>query len=184
MFTFAGLEVIPHHVGPWTMHRIARDGMQDQPTFFGQGDSMIFCFGEIDVRCHIKKQALEQQRGPEEVIAELAKDYIGSLQKFGQTRTDLKLFVLSVVPPARAEHIAPLAGFPVIGTDQERASFTRTLNERLEQHCNDVGIGYIDIHTPYADEDGMLPRSLADVCSIHIADTRYVRRALETAGLA
>lgn len=48
---------------------------------FAPGDSVIFCFGEIDVRCHIKKQSLERHCDPETVIDELARDYLTLLKK-------------------------------------------------------------------------------------------------------
>lgn len=179
MFTFAGLPVTPHHVGPWTMHRIARDGMHDSPAF-KDGDSLIFCFGEIDVRCHVKKQAVDQGCDPQVVIDKLSEDYMASLVKFGQSRPELELFVLSVVPPARA---FPQENFPFIGSDQERASFTKSLNARLRQLCSSAGIGYIDVHTTYADDQGMLPISLADGCTIHIGNTRFVGPALVAAGV-
>jgi hypothetical protein len=52
-----------HYVGPITMHRIGRDGLNflDMTSYGVQENEVaIFVFGEIDCRCHIGKQRDKQ----------------------------------------------------------------------------------------------------------------------------
>jgi len=172
--------VLTYHVGPVTMHRAGRgddpllpavvSGLVLQPE-----DTVIFCFGEIDVRCHVKPQAERQGVTPDTVLRELASRYVERL-----ARLDLNFAapaVLAVVPPVPANR-AVNPRFPVIGTDTERATYTVALNRYLVAESLQHGVMFVDVYTPYVDWTGMLRTELSDGC-VHLRDPAGVRRILD-----
>jgi hypothetical protein len=51
--------IVVHHLGPVTMRAVSKDGRNNislKELGIVDGDSVIWCFGEIDVRCHIIRQ--------------------------------------------------------------------------------------------------------------------------------
>jgi len=57
--------------------------------------------------------------------------------------------------------------FPFIGTDQERADYSRIMNRMLEAACQRAGFIFMDYYSHYTDEMGMLRYDLSDeVCHI------------------
>jgi hypothetical protein len=176
--TFGGISsVTTYHVGPVTMYRAGHGGVLPE-IVGGLGlqpeDVVIFCFGEIDVRCHVKMQSERQGMDPEDVLRELATSY---LTKIATLDLNYALpAVLAVVPPVPANR-AVNPRFPVVGTDAERSSYTIMLNRRLIAESVARGVQFVDIYTPYADASGMLRPELSDGC-VHLRDPEGVRHIL------
>lgn len=172
-------------LGPVTMHRIGRDGLEGFLLFGSDnflwprslmrpGDEVFFSFGEIDCRCHILQQ-VALGRSESEIIDTLALHYI---QALGKERIEgVKFWVVSVVPPADAARLRYFTSFTPVGSDAERVRITRLLNERMSQLAAENGLLYLDLYSAYADKDGMLPLLLSDGLT-HIGDTSAVARIL------
>src|SRR5579872_2784969 len=65
--------------GPTTMHRIGRDGLSFldlRMKEIEEGATIVFVYGEIDVRCHIGKQRDLFGRKQDEIIDSLARNYL------------------------------------------------------------------------------------------------------------
>jgi len=184
--TFAGIPgVVTHHLGPRTMYRAGRPG-DELLVEAARGipltvdDVVILCFGEIDCRCHVHVQAALPGRSLDEVVQTLADRYLDrvvSLDVHGA-----RVGVLSATPPTTAARTAGNPDFPVAGTDAQRAAYTRQLNLRLQVGCSRRGLLYVDTHSQYQDENGMLDVALAD-WNVHIKDTQRVEEVLRRMGL-
>ncbi len=184
LFSFARIRhIIRLPIGPVTMHRIGRDGLQAFPLFrthsffwpqrtLQKGDTVFFSFGEIDCRCHINKQ-IESGRTEEDVISSLATAYV---QAIVQERHDGVTFALmSVTPPARAADLQDFRIFQPQGSDEERSRYTRLLNEALQRQAMQHHLLYVDTYSHYKDADGMLRYPLSDG-KTHISDPDGMRQ--------
>lgn len=129
----------------------------------------IFCFGEIDIRCHVHKQIHHKGRNEDEVLTKLVNDY---LTKINTLHHDIA--VMSIVPPCYYEDRkhevdsdpASLI-YQIVGSDADRSRWTQKLNDFMESECVRLGIPYLDIHGLYKDEKGMLPIDISDG-NVHI----------------
>lgn len=181
--TFVGIPgVVVHHLGPVTMNRIGRPeepllGNAVAAIKLAPTDVLVFCFGEIDARVHIKIQT--EYRKLEEVVGDLVARYldrVALLNSQGARRV-----VLSVTPPTTTQR-AYNFDVPVEGTDGERVHYTRRLNQLLAEGCHKRGLTFLDVYPEYADPNGMLLVPLADEC-VHIKDTSRVRKVMQGMGL-
>ncbi len=172
-------------IGPVTLKRVGY--MEDtlvpsvvsliEPT---PEDTLIFCFGEIDMRCYVKP-VLELKKDATEdgLLLDWVERYVAVLESLDMNGA--RIAVMSVVPPA-TKRLAETLHRHVGGTDEERAGYTRTLNSHLERLCGERGWLYLDVYSLYADSKGMLPAKRID-SHVHIKDTRPVRQLLVKAGL-
>lgn len=176
-----GFESIPeiciHWVGPWTMHRVGKEGLPKPKSLryhMTKDDFLILCFGEIDCRCHVKKQIVNG-RDENEILQTLADEYFKAIESnpiFG------KYIVMSVIPPAYHNDEYDNKELPFEGTDEERYRFTEKLNRLLKQKCQDHNIIYLDVFSIYQDENGMLDPVLSDG-TVHIKDCTLLRELLQ-----
>jgi len=158
--------------GPNTMYTIAstpKDLIQEWGV--ATDGLIVFCFGEIDVRCHIHNQIIQKNRLEDEVINTLATSYSNKIKT-----VDCDIGVMSIVPPARIEtqsDVMKNSQYPFIGSDSDRVRYTQKLNNTLKSLCEKYGILYFDIYTLYADNDGHLKLDYSDSDLIHIRDNQY-----------
>lgn len=136
-------------------------------SFANQSGLWIFCFGEIDVRCLIHNQIHEKNRKEEEVINSLVDSFIDKVFSIHQESA-----IMSVVPPIRfyggdydskIEH----KSFPFKGSDEDRARYTRAMNQRLQEKCKEKNFTFINVYEEYKDQDGFLMREYSDG-AVHI----------------
>ncbi|MBS0250523.1 MAG: hypothetical protein JSR78_05600 [Proteobacteria bacterium] len=150
-------DVTVHWLGPWTMHRVARDG----PAFTQDGsadDTAIFVFGEIDVRCHLVPQAGKARRSIEDVATDLGHRFIAALKT--RRLAAQKFVVLGVVPPLTP--LRPNPEIPCRGSDDERIAARKSLNAALESAARDNGIEFIAVPPLYETSRGLMKRHLSD----------------------
>ena len=81
-------------------------------------DTVIFAFGEIDCRCHILKQCINNDY--KSMIDEIVNNYAAAIEANVIQYASLKTCVLSIVPSVRAHQIKQNKEFPYSGTDEER----------------------------------------------------------------
>lgn len=171
-WSFIGVPgVHAHWLGPVTMHRIGRDGL-DLSEVPNDGRTLL-CFGEIDVRCHLGVHSQDHPGGTSGVISDLSGKFLQAALNCGR-----RVAVMSVVPPAYVDSTPQHWDLPVHGSDEDRSLLTRELNESLRMGCLEHGLEYLDVHAAYADEDGMLPPELSDG-NVHIGDPSRLRKLLE-----
>ncbi len=72
---------IVNWLGPYTMHRIGRDGVDFLGRRVNDGDKVLFVFGEIDVRCHMVRVDRERGNGIESVATDLASRYTAAVMQ-------------------------------------------------------------------------------------------------------
>lgn len=154
-----------------TMHKVGRDGLHYH-NYMNNRDTIIYCCGEIDVRCHIKKQIL-LNREKEEIINTLAKNYVNAIlnrdKKDKHKKINITRIIMSVVPPCIFKTIKDNPDYPCIGTDEERAEYTLLLNKELEDLCAINNIMFFNIYPFYADQNGSMRTDMSKD-GVHISN--------------
>lgn len=162
------------------MHRIGRDGLAGfNLRYFGvgEGDTVVYVFGEIDVRCHIVKQRDLQRVSLQEIIEQLAENYIQTILDNQSQYESLQSVVYNVVPPVKWEVFSP--EFPFYGTAEERIESALLLNAALKKLCEQNKLSFLDVYDAYSNEDGSLRLELSDGnVHIHLAHNSRVKEEL------
>lgn len=166
---FNGIEqCVTHEVGPVLMHRVGRDGtgvLDIRGRGVEEGSTVIYAFGEIDVRCHIGKQRDHKNREVDEILEALAKNYLGTVLENRSRYHRLETIIYSIVPPT---DIINNPEFPIYGSIEDRVVITQRLNEILRRLCDENGIKFLDVYHDYADQEGTLRVELSDG-NVHIS---------------
>ena len=120
-------------------------------------DIVVFCYGEIDCRCHVYKHPPF-----DECIDKLAENYKLAIEENVKGRDSKKVWVYNVVPPPRRDGLTGLSpenpGYPFRGSDQERLGFVTRLNDRIRE----FPYTFLDIYKHYSDADGFLRMDMSD----------------------
>ena len=183
VYSYDGKSIeIPFNIywlGPRTMHRVGRDGLDGlniKELFHVQeNDVIVYVFGEIDVRCHIVRQAYEKNRKYEEIINKLVEDYINTIEentKYSQTFP----VIFSVIPPSNAKTGGKYKPY---GSCQERARVTQEVNEKLQRACEEHNILCLNINNRYETRTGFLNPKFVSA-AVHIAPVYndYIKKEL------
>ena len=170
-----------HWLGPLTMRRVGYpEDHSIVPFPVAPGDVVLFCFGEIDVRCHVKN-LMNFGRSMDTVLKDMMVDrYVAKLVSLRSVFPNARLAVMSVVPPAYRESCVDNKEVPFSGTDEERSSYTARLNELLKTACGLNGLEYLDSYSLYKDDKGMLPIDM--MRNTHIGNTKKLNEHLVQLG--
>jgi hypothetical protein len=158
----ACIDINIHYLGPVTMHRVGRDG-QGILNISGavcEGDTVVFVFGEIDVRCHIGKQRDERGRSLSEVIGILVNKYMMTISENVKQYKHLKVVIMSSTPPCDSD--PAFISLPVHGSLQDRVRINNSLCDELARACNERGYYFLDIRPYFSSLDGSLKFELSD----------------------
>jgi hypothetical protein len=144
------------------MHRIARDGrnafrMQDRNIH--DGDTVVWCFGEIDVRCHVIRQARLQNTSVDAIVAGSAQTYLRSVDEITREAGRCNTILLAVIPPTNQ---ANNPDFPTVGSLVERIRARVLLNEALEREGAARGFQFLNPYSEFMDPRGALKESMPD----------------------
>ena len=153
--------VITNTIGPMLMHTLGMSKaimVKEIP----KDDTIIFCWGEIDCRCHVHKF-----QPWKETIDELVEKYLDVIRLNVEFNKNILLF--NVVPPPRKEKTQENLKFPFLGSDEERLSYVKYMNKKLSES----EFGFIDVYDKYADSDGFLNMAYSDN-HVHIADPIFI----------
>lgn len=140
-------------LGPVTMHRIGRDGLNILDVRrYGllPGNPALFIFGEIDVRAHLVRQSEIQGVEPRQLIDRMVAAYGRVLDRNRSNLPSLKVIVSSVVPPSDAHPSRH-------GSLEQRIVLTRMLNDALENMCQSMGFVFLDVYSALCGRDGAMP---------------------------
>ncbi len=124
---------------------------------------IIFVFGEVDVRIHIKYKAT-QTNTPARVLirntAERYTDYVRGLRDRGYN-----IHIFNVVPTGNFSTPEALRwrnnlSYPFLTSREERTRYTEKMNSRLDENCAEKEIPFINIYDHLVDENGKRKKEL------------------------
>lgn len=155
--------VIPHHLGAILCYSFGKEKLERcdlRDLDIEEGDTVIFCFGEIDCRCHIHKYITEDVTY-QNIIDEVVTNYFEAIE-ITTSKIKLKnIGVYNVVPPNNggtsprdwAGHSKP---------EEQRKRFVEYFNQQLKLKCEEYGYWFVDIYDKYTDDTGWLNPSMSD----------------------
>lgn len=143
-----------------TAWRVANNGIDDVPFSPHSDDTVVWLFGEVDCRCHLRRVADRGGHDVDDVVAILAKRYVRRIALYPGRHV-----VCSVVPAADVDMNRD---YPTYGDIHQRVYVTRKFNEFLACRCLRNGIAFCDYHAAFATPGGWLDASLSDG-NVHVA---------------
>ena len=176
--SYSGWEGIPnlriHHLGPKLCYSFGRDGLNIKEEYgVNDGDVIIFCFGEIDCRCHIHKY-ITTSLDYTQIIDSIVDKYFFRISEAVQPFSNIKTCVYNVVPPIEKLNTEENPEYPFLGTDEQRKQYVQYFNQKLKDKAAEHGYIFFDVYDKYTDSNGFLNKSLSDG-NVHIADGKYIR---------
>ncbi len=174
-----GNMTIHHHLGPVLCYSFGRDKLNKcdiSKLNINNGDTVIFCFGEIDCRCHINKY-VKKNISYQEVINNMITNYIEAI-KLNIENSQLKLkniCIFNIVPPVKKDEISENKEFPFLGEDEERKSYILYFNNKLKEICAKNNYIFFDVYDKYTDENGFLNKELSDG-TVHIGNGSHLHK--------
>jgi hypothetical protein len=169
--------IIHHHLGPVLCYSLGKEKLNrcDIRNFnIKDGDTIVFCLGEIDCRCHIHKHITETTRY-QDIINNIVDNYFEAIE-LNVSISQIKLknvCVYNVVPPIQKYNTLENPEYPYLGTDEERKQYALYFNEKLKEKCIEKEYIFFDIYNNYIDENGYLRKDLSDD-NVHIGNGIYI----------
>ena len=114
------------------------------------GSKVLFCFGEIDCRAHLLKQAEIRGRPIQEITRECVDRYFSVIKETKERGFDVLVF--NVIPSGIIDNANNLE-FPFYGTKLERNRVSKYFNEYLKQKLNKFNITFIDFFDKLVSEN-------------------------------
>lgn len=119
--------------------------------------ALIFSFGEVDIRIHIKYKHLQTGIPVKTLISDTAiryTDYIAMLRSEG-----FDIHIFNVIPTGdftgtAFENWENSLSYPFTTSYTERQLFTHQLNDEYQKNCKIKHIPFIDIYSHLVDESG------------------------------
>jgi len=171
-------QIIQHHLGPVLCYSFGKEKLNrcDIRGFnIKDGDTIIFCFGEIDCRCHIHKHITETTTY-QSIINNIIDNYFEAIE-LNVFISQIKLknvCVYNVVPPIQKYNISENSEYPHLGTDEERKQYILYFNKKIKEKCVEKKYIFFDVYDKYTDENGFLIKDLSDG-GVHIGNGVHIR---------
>lgn len=145
------------------------------------GSTLLLCFGEIDCRCHLLKQAQVQNRTLADVAVECVRRYFGFIDEL----RDRQCVPVVWGPVASQPDDWPLnADFPRFGTECERNLATGVFSAKCRMLCAAHKIPYVSLLDKLASRDFRTNRSMFyDACHVKSELLPAAIAALKAAGV-
>jgi len=180
--------VVAHHLGPilcYTVGRLKHDRTNGLNIANGygvkDGDTVCFCYGEIDCRCHVNKH-ITQEKTYQQVIDEIVGNYFVALMENEKLVPNVRMVVYNVVPPCSRHDSEDNPAYPYCGSDEERKAYACYFNEAIRWHCGETGWTFLDVYDRYTDGRGLLSKTYSDG-NVHINNPVFIEEFLHTHGL-
>lgn len=177
--------VITHHISGTLCYSFGRDALNRiniKSYNVKENDTVIFCFGEVDCRCHINKYITEENTY-ETIINKIIISYFEAIKINVTQYNNLKVCVYNVVPPVYKNNQKLEHNIPFLGTDEERKLYILYFNKILKEKCNEYNYVFFDIYDNYADANGFLLMYYSD-SSIHIHNGYFLHKFILENNLA
>lgn len=174
-----------NHIGPKLMHTFGKekDALINLSNYsLGNGDKIIYCFGEIDCRCQIHK-FVSIDSSYEKIIDKLVDSYIEAIKnnmKYYNIE-EVTTCVYCIVPPVKNVGKNNNQLYPFLGSDEERKKYHLYMNKKLKEYCDKNKIVFFDITNQYEDENNFLKLELSDMIC-HIKDPLGLEKTIEKLG--
>jgi hypothetical protein len=169
--------IIQHHLGPVLCYSFGKEKLNrcDIRNFnIKNGDTIVFCLGEIDCRCHIHKH-ITGTTTYQDIINNIVDNYFEAIElNVSISQIKLKnICVYNVVPPIQKYNTCENPEYPYLGTDEERKQYGLYFNEKLKEKCIEKNYIFFDIYNNYIDDNGFLRKDLSDD-NVYIIDSTYI----------
>ena len=171
-----------HHLGPKLCYNFGKkmlDVCNISKFNIKNGDTLIFCFGEIDCRCHIHKH-INKTISYQVVIDNIVDGYFIAIKKninnIKLKNNNIKLkniCVYNVVPPIQKNNTKENPEYPYLGNDEERKEYVLYFNKKLKEKCDECNYIFFDIYDKYTDDNGFLRKDLSDG-NVHIGNGEVI----------
>ena len=149
-----------------------------------EGDSIIYSFGSIDCRAHVKK-FVKDGLSYKQIIEALVDGYMATVRR--NTRhykgLDINTCIYTVLPPTHNGEVEAIEvlSHPFLGSDEERKEYCEYTNLKIGEACEREGFMCFDVYKEYSDDQGfLLPEYSSDM---HIADPKYLIEKIKELGL-
>jgi hypothetical protein len=142
---------IPRWLGPLLAYNLSNKLDKIYELKIPLKSKILMCFGEIDCRFHLPKQARLQNKNPDGLIKECVSRYIEALAKISQ-----KGYIVGAFGPI-ASSVLPESDhkdFPRVGDCVERNKITKIFNEELSKECKNKGLKFVTLFPLLLKEDG------------------------------
>jgi len=174
--------ITPHCLGPLLCYSFGKEKLNrcDIRNFnIKDGDTIIFCLGEIDCRCHIHKHITETITY-QDVINNMIDNYFEAIElNVSISKIKLKnVCVYNVVPPIKKSNTWENPEYPYVGTDEERKQYVLYFNSKIKEKCIEKEYIFFDIYDNYSDADGFLRKDLSDD-NVHIRNGVYINNFIK-----
>lgn len=171
------LKINTNHIEGKLAYSFGRDKMKVVKNV-NSGDIVVFCFGEIDCRCHINKYEPNWMQ----VIDNIVESYVSNICMNVIGIEDLTVCVYNVVPPLERENQLNLwteewarnKGVPATGSDLDRKKYTEYMNLKIKESCEKHSFIFFNVYEKYLDESGFLKREYSDN-NCHIKNPIYIK---------
>jgi hypothetical protein len=127
--------------------------------------TVLLCFGEIDCRFHLQRQAERRGAPVDAVVRQAVGRYAGVLREIRELGFNVAAW--GVIPPDDAAQSAPDPECPEYGTTGERTEVARAFNRGLAAALKPASIPLVSIFDELLGEDG-LAQSRYYVDRIHL----------------
>lgn len=147
-----------HHLGASLAYNLCKtdSASQGRERLFNtlstlpQGAKVLLSFGEIDCRCHVIRQAKEQNRSVDLVVQEIAARYLSVIREV----VGLGFRVMVWGPPPSARDDAPInSEFPCFGTCQERNHALSRLEHHIKKGIEGSLVCYASVLDKLVDQN-------------------------------
>lgn len=145
-----------YRLGPLLAYNLAEINhpSQGREKLFALVDSLpkrakvLLCFGEIDCRAHIVKQARLQDKGIDEIAYNVGLRYANVVLEVSNWR---KTIVWGATPQSASSHSSNK--FPTVGSPAERNQATFYFNSALNAFCLEHGIPFASVFGDIVDNE-------------------------------
>lgn len=141
-----------YRLGAFLAYNLATERSEGRDKLFAciktlpKRSKVLLCFGEIDCRAHLVKQARAQDRTLDDVARECAGRYAEVLKEVSAL---CKLAIWGATPQSAAEHSSNK--FPTVGTQAQRNHVTKLFNDYVSMACETFDVPCFSIFDKLVD---------------------------------
>jgi len=153
------IPIIVHLLGPKLMYSFGKEKLNllnIKSHGVQENDIVVFCFGEIDCRCHVHKF---KEQGYKNILTEVINNYIEAIKMNVEQYNKITTCIYNIVPPVRKEITPENPEYPYLGTNEERRNYVTFSNSLISKKCREENYIFIDIYNQHSNEDGYLKHS-------------------------
>jgi len=138
--------VLAYNLMSFDTKEMGREKLLDLVPKLEGGSDLLLCFGEIDCRCHIIKQAEKQKRPVDAIVDDCADNYFKVVDEL--LASGFSVIIWGVIPSAESTN----KEYPTYGSMVERNNCSHKFNMALEQRCKARQIKFVSIFDRLVDK--------------------------------